>query len=71
MISNGEKIELSDKTKNIYNILGDKPETIAKFIVDKIISNKKNNVKFVWLSSGRAMGRFIKALFGIKNNYFK
>lgn len=70
-MGDGEKIELSDKTKNIYNILGDKPETIAKFIVDKIISNKKNNVKFVWLSSGRAMGRFIKALFGIKNNYFK
>lgn len=69
-MGDGEKIELDEKTKNIYNILGDKPEVIAKYMVEKICKNNKNNVKFVWLSSTRAMGRFIKALFGIKNNYF-
>ena len=69
-LGDGEKIELSEKTKNVYNILGDRPEVIAKFMVEKIIKNKKNNVKFTWLTSTRAMGRFFKALFGIKNNYF-
>lgn len=69
-LGDGEKIELSEKTKNVYNILGDRPEVIAKFMVEKIINNNKNNVKFTWLTSIRAMGRFIKALFGIKNNYF-
>ena len=69
-LGDGEKIELDEKTKNVYNILGDRPETIAKFMVDKIESNTKNNVKFTWLTTSRAMSRFIKATFGIKNNYF-
>lgn len=64
------KIDLPDKTKNVYNILGDRPETIAKFMVDKIIQNNKNDVKFTWLTTKRAMGRFIKATFGHKNNFF-
>lgn len=70
-MGDGEKITLDDKTKNVYNILGDYPEVIAKFMVNKIINNKKNNVKFTWLTTTRAMGRFIKALFGVKNNYFE
>ena len=70
-LGDGEKIELDEKTKNIYNILGDRPETIAKFMVDKIENNTKNNVKFTWLTTGRAFARFIKATFGIKNDYFK
>ncbi|MBR1376578.1 MAG: SDR family NAD(P)-dependent oxidoreductase [Bacilli bacterium] len=65
------RIELSEKTKNVYNILGDRPETIAKFMVDRIVNNNKNNVKFAWLTNRRAMGRFIKALFGKKNNFFE
>ena len=36
----------------------------------KILNNNKNNVKFIWLTTGRAMFRFIKAIFGKKNNYF-
>ena len=70
-MGDGEKIDLDEKTKNVYNILGDRPEVIAKFMVDKIDNNKKNNTKFTWLTTGRAMGRFIKALFGKKNNYFE
>ena len=68
---NKNKIDIPKKTKNIYNILGDYPETIAKYMVPRIINNKKNNVKFAWLTTARASGRFIKALFGIKNNFFK
>lgn len=70
-LGDGEKIKLPEKTKNVYNILGDYPETIANFMVEKIVNNKKNNVKFAWLTTSRAMGRFIKAMFGKKNNFFK
>ena len=63
-------IELDDKTKKVYNILGDYPETIAKFIVKKIINNKKNNVKFTWLTNRRAAWRFMSSAFS-KRNFFK
>ena len=69
-LGNGDKIIIDDKTKNIYNILGDYPETIAEFMVKKIINNQKNNVKFTWLTKRRAMLRFIRATFGKKNSYF-
>ena len=69
-LGDGEKIELDEKTKKIYNILGDYPETIAKFMVSKIIYNQKNNVKFIWLSKTRAFSKFLTYSFK-KNNYFK
>lgn len=68
-LGDGEKIELDEKTKKVYNILGDYPETIAKFMVDKIIKNTKNNARFVWLSNGRAFARFMTAGFK-KRDFF-
>ena len=70
-LGDGDKINLPEKTKNIYNILGDYPETIASFMVNKIVNNGKNNIKFTWLTGRKAMWRFIKATFGVKNNFFK
>lgn len=58
-LGDGKELTIDDKTKKIYNILGDYPETIAKFMVEKIINNKKKNPKFVWLSNFRAFRRFI------------
>ena len=69
-LGDGEKIELDEKTKKIYNILGDYPSTIAKFMVEKIITNKKNNSKFVWLSNMRAFTKFLTYSFR-KTDYFK
>lgn len=69
-LGNGEKINLDDKTKKIYNILGDYPETIAEFMTDKIINNNKNNAKFVWLTNRRAAMRFITSGFS-KRDFFK
>ena len=68
-LGDGKKIELPEKTKNIYNILGDYPETIANYIVPRLIKNDINNAKIVWLSTGRAFTKFIQATFK-KNNYF-
>ena len=69
-LGDGEKIEINEKTKKIYNILGDYPETIAKYMVNKILKNNKNNVKFTWLTNKRAFIRFLKAPFS-KRNFFK
>ena len=40
-LGNKDKIILDEKTKKVYNILGDYPSTIAKFMVSKIINNKR------------------------------
>lgn len=69
-LGDGEKIDLDEKTKKVYNILGDYPETIAEFMVEKIINNTKNNVKFTWLTNRRAAFRFMTAGFN-KRDYFK
>ena len=66
-LGDGEKIKLDDNTKKIYNILGDYPETIAKFMVDKIINNTSNNVKFTWLTNKKAAWRFITSSFNKRN----
>ena len=64
------KIELPEKTKKVYNILGDYPQTIAKYVVPKVLSNTKNNAKIVWLTKAKAMGRFMTAGFN-KRDFFK
>lgn len=58
-LGDGKELTIDDKTKKIYNVLGDYPETIAKYMVEKIIKNKKKNPKFIWLSNFRAFTRFI------------
>lgn len=68
-LGDGEQINLDEKTKKVYNILGDYPETIAEFMVDKIINNKKNNVKLTWLTNKRAAWRFMSAGFN-KRDFF-
>lgn len=64
------KLELSEKTKKVYNILGDYPSTIAEFVVPKMIKNKKNDKQIVWLTNSRAFGRFMTAGFK-KRNFFE
>jgi len=46
-LGDGEKITLDEQTKKVYNILGDYPETIAEYVVPKVLSNTKNNAKIV------------------------
>lgn len=65
-----KKIELSDKTKKVYNILGDPPEVVSRFLVNKMINNTKNNVKFNWLTNIKAFMKFLTYPFN-KKDYFK
>ncbi len=64
-----DSIELSEKTKKVYNILGDTPQTVGKFLVDEMVKNTKNNVRINWLTGGKAFMRFLTAGFN-KRNFF-
>ena len=66
-----KKIELSDKNKKIYNILGDYPDVVAKFLVNKMINNTNNNVRFSWLTGRKVMWKFMTADFRKKNFFDK
>lgn len=61
------RIELPEKTKKVYRILGDYPETIARYVVPKMIKNQKNNARIIWLTNRRAFVRFLTAGFGKRN----
>lgn len=63
-------IELPEKTKKVYNILGDYPETIVNYCVPRMIKNKKNNARIMWLTNRRAFGRFMTCAFN-KRDFFK
>lgn len=52
-----------DRFKKIFNILADKPETVAAFFVPRIMANMKQNAQIAWLTSSKAMMRFITAPF--------
>ncbi len=64
-----DKMSLNEKTKKVYNILGDYPDVIAEFLVNKMINNTKNNVKFEWLTTGKAAIRFMTSGFN-KRDFF-
>ena len=64
-----EKIQLSDKTKKVYNILGDYPDVVAKFLVEGMLKNTKNNAKIEWLTNKKAAWRFMTSGFN-KRDFF-
>ncbi len=66
-------MELSEKTKKVYNILGDRPETVASFLVEGMIRNlekKKNDDYIAWLTNAKAAWRFMTSSFN-KRDFFK
>lgn len=69
-LGNKEKIELPEKTKKVYNILGDYPDVVATFLVEEILKNTKNNAHIEWLTNGKAAWRFMTSAFN-KRDFFK
>lgn len=69
-LGNKEKIELPEKTKKVYNILGDYPDVVAKFLVEGMLKNTKNGAKIEWLTNKKAAWRFMTAGFN-KRDFFK
>lgn len=66
-----EEFELPEKTKKVYNILGDYPDVIAKFLVEKMIQNRKNGVKINWLTNRKAAIRFMTSSFNKRDFFLK
>jgi hypothetical protein len=50
-----------ERFKRIFNTLADRPETVAKFFIPRMIKNEKNDVRIAWLTSGKAAWRFMTA----------
>ena len=65
-----KKIELSNKEKKVYNILGDYPDVVAKYMVKKMIGNTDNNVRISWLTKRKAAFRFMTSWIR-KRDFFK
>jgi short-subunit dehydrogenase len=61
----GEPSEVisDERFKKIFNILADRPETVARYFVPKILQNAKNGVQIRWLNGGKAAWRFMTAPF--------
>ena len=51
------------KTKKIFNILGDKPETTTPWLAEKILANDKDGARIQWLTPMKITGRFMTAGF--------
>ena len=64
-----ESIQLPEKTKKVYNILGDYPDVVAAHLVKGMLENTKNNAHIEWLTTGKAAWRFLTAGFN-KRNFF-
>jgi NAD(P)-dependent dehydrogenase (short-subunit alcohol dehydrogenase family) len=61
----GEKSPVveNQRFQKIFNILADKPETVADFLVPRILANTRNNAHIVWLTNTKSLLRFTKAAF--------
>lgn len=53
--------------KKIFNILADKPETVAKFFIPKILQNTKQDAHLQWLTNTKTFQRFMMSPFRKRN----
>ena len=60
---NVSEVITQEHFQRIFNILADRPETVAAFFVPKILANTKNGKQIVWLTKRKAMLRFLTAPF--------
>ena len=71
---------LGDKTKtpperwkyvqNVYNILGDRVETVTPWLVDGVLANTKHGARISWLTPRKSAWRFLKSrITGVKDRF--
>jgi NAD(P)-dependent dehydrogenase (short-subunit alcohol dehydrogenase family) len=58
-----ERPEDWERDKRIFNILGDRVETVTPWLARKVLANDKTGVRFTWLTRGKVIGRFLLAPF--------
>jgi short-subunit dehydrogenase len=52
-----------EKTKKVFNILGDKPETTTPYLAEKILATTKTGTRIAWLTTPKIAWRFSVAPF--------
>lgn len=67
-LKNGDRGEI-ERTKNIFNILGEKVETVTPFLVEGILKSTKNNDRIAFLTGRKVMWKFLRSRFK-KNDFF-
>lgn len=55
--------EALEKAKRIFNILGDKVETVTPWLVEKMLANDKAGANIAWLTGSKVAMRFMTAPF--------
>ncbi len=50
-----------DKVKKIFNILGDRVETVTPWLVEQVLADTKQGSRIAWLTKPKAAGRFAMA----------
>ncbi len=58
----GERSQLSDeewqRSQRIYEVLGDRVETVAPWLAAKVLASQRHGDRIVWLTPGKAFRRF-------------
>ena len=52
-----------ERTKRRLNLLADRVETVAPWLVDRILANTKPGVRIAWLTPSKAIGRLLVSPF--------
>ncbi len=52
-----------EKSKRIFNILADKPETVTPYLAEQLLANEKHGKRIAWLTTPKIMKRFLTAPF--------
>jgi len=55
--------EEDERTRRMFNILADRVETVAPWLVNRILLNEKTGVRISWLTTWKVMARFLAAPF--------
>jgi NAD(P)-dependent dehydrogenase (short-subunit alcohol dehydrogenase family) len=55
--------EAFKQSQKIFNIIGDKVETVTPWLVERILENDKNGAKIKWLTRSKVLWRFATAAF--------
>jgi hypothetical protein len=52
-----------ERTKRVFNILADRPETVAAYLAPRILAARRNGTLIAWLTQRKAAARFLLAGF--------
>ncbi|MGH1564973.1 SDR family NAD(P)-dependent oxidoreductase [Mumia sp. DW29H23] len=55
--------EAFERARKIFNILGDRVETVTPWLAEQVLGARKHGAKVAWLTRPKAMGRFLTAGF--------